>query len=217
MTTSCAPYISRRTGSGWQTTNPFPSFCLVDPESGSSDGVQFAYPSPDYSRFVLARTEQPGCSVPPLDPAAPLSASGGSNGSAPFSNNLYREDPSTDPTSHSLLAGQNDNDFGDGVGTLMIGGSEDFSHVVYASYANQTAPPDSPAAGEFRKIYDWSAPGIDGCAQSGGCLTDVAKDANGTPFATDSDVGTPLASYRSSAISTNGRRIYFQNPMATVR
>jgi hypothetical protein len=156
------------------------------------------------------KAESAGCPIPALDPVAPLIPGG-------VSYNLYREDLSADPVGYELLnplgatAGRN-------FGQVFIGGSDDFDHVVYQSFANKTDPPDSPVPGNFRKLYTWVAQGEDGCAAAGGCLSYLAKGTGGVPFATSSDMPTiwsinGQSTYLNSAVSDDGERIFFQNPV----
>jgi hypothetical protein len=210
MTYTCTPYISRRGPGGWQTPNDFPLFCKVDPSSGNEEGGMGVYPSSDFSRVLFLKPESEGCSIPPLDPAAPLLP-----GDPAF--NLYLQDPTTNPSSYDLLNSQTIKEFRS---QMYAGGSNDFSHVVYQSYrANQTAPPDSPPEGPFKKLYDWEQEGEGDCAQPGGCLTLISKDTNGEPFETASTMPTAgpnrgLDIVLASAVSDDGERIFFANPNA---
>jgi hypothetical protein len=214
MTTFCAQYVSRRTAGGWQTTNPFPNYCHYDPDAIGPDGTIYAegtmavYPSVDFSRFVLQKAESAGCPIPPLDPAAPMIP-------GQMSYNLYRQDFTTNPFDFDLL---NPEDGGQDKGQNIVGGSDDFSHVVYQSDFNQTTPPDSPEPNEdFRKLYEWEQEGQGGCAQPGGCLSLVSRDTSNEPFATPSSIATMSFSgggmYVDSAVSGDGERIFFQNPV----
>jgi hypothetical protein len=213
MTRFCAPYLSRRTPSGWQTTSPWPDYCHIDPVSGDPLGILIAYPSPDYSRFVIQQPESDGCPVPPLDPAAPLIPGG-------ISHNLYLQDPTTDPASYDLL---NPHLGGRPGGELseqeFLAGSDDFSHVVYQSFNNQTAPPDSPEPDtNFRKLYDWEREGHGPCTQPGGCLSLLSKDPDDEPFTTPSAIPTIESlgggvGHLGSSVSGDGERVFFQNPV----
>jgi hypothetical protein len=195
----CSPYLSRRTPSGWQTTS-FPRYCTADPVSGGRSYL-VAFPSPDFSRFFLKVPEFAGCPAPPLDPAAPLDPNG-------VVSDFYREDLTADPPSFDLLAPNNTNPGKTGLGGTTypyVLGSDDFSHVVYHAYGNQT--PDSPPQGDFTKIYDWHD----------GAIDLVGKDPAGNAFTTPT--GLPrLSGYAGSnfplpsSVSTSGERIYFQNP-----
>jgi hypothetical protein len=206
MSFTCAPYISRREPSGWTTSAAGPRYCPMDRDSrefGSAMGVS---PSPEsYDRLVVTVPEAETCPIPPLDPTAPLP-----------SNNLYREDGTTDPFSYDLLT-PNPTDVVGGQGGELVGrfvvGNDDFNHIVYGSTANQT--PDSPPQEHFGKLYDWEEEGYDGCAQGGGCLSLLSRDTSGNPFTTNSTIpGVNIGAAESpltSAISSDGERIYFQN------
>jgi len=200
MTNLCAHYISRRTPGGWQTANPFPAYCHADPTVGSEEGSLSVFPSPDFSRAIIRRPESPGCPIPPLDPSAPLTPSGG----PAIAHNLYLQDLLADPPGFQLL---NPEPGGAAFGEGVQGGSEDFSHVVYHAMNNQTAEPDSPPPGDFEKVYEWG----------GGALRLVSKDLSGEPFETSSSVpvlgGGGNTINIASAVSRDGERIYFQNPV----
>jgi hypothetical protein len=214
MTQYCAPYMSRRTSSGWQTAHPFPEYCHIDPRSGVSGGRLNVSVSPDFSHFVIKVSESSGCPGQPLDPAAPLD----DNNPNGVASNLYVEDPSSNPFSYHLLdtAVPPSEAY---AGNRFVGGSDDFSHVVYLSGANQTAQPDSPAPGNFQKVYQWEKQGENGCAQSGGCLSLLSKDTSNAPFTASSGIptfccvgGTPYVN--ASAVSSDGRRVFFVNPIS---
>jgi hypothetical protein len=68
----CAPYISRRTTTGWQTTNPFPRYCGSDRGVGPSQIGIHAFLSPSFDQAVFTMLESASCVIPPLDPTAPL-------------------------------------------------------------------------------------------------------------------------------------------------
>jgi hypothetical protein len=197
MTVYCAPYLSRRTAGGWQTGSPFPDFCHVDPESGHPEGIMTVYPSADFSRFVVRKPESPGCPIPPLDPAAPLFPGG------PVLN-LYRQDFGTDPFNFDLLNQQTEQS-SDFSSFRFFGGSDDFNHVVYQSAINQT--PDSPV-GNLEKVYEWTD----------GSLHLISKDPTNEPFTTSSAPpvmeahGPRPTRSNPTAISSDGERIYFNNP-----
>jgi hypothetical protein len=206
MTVYCSPYISRRSPDGWQTPNNLPPFCHVDSVSGTNIGVLALYPSADFSRVVIKKSEAASCPIPPLDPAAPLLPEG-------FSFNLYLQDPSTDPPSYDLLNPQLGGRTSGGnpaFSNPTLGGSDDFSHVVYMSGDNQTAPPDSPdPPGTYTKLYEWD----------NGVLRLVTKDASNEPFRTNSYIpvigyirGAPVT--LASPVSDDGERIYFANPVS---
>ncbi len=195
---TCASYIAKRGPDGWTSKKPFPSYCPF-----GFDGTQKSFnaylPRQSFDRVALEVPElESPC--PLIDPAAPRP-----------STNLYREDLTTDPFSFDLLAPSNDG-FKPWAG-LFAGGSDDFSHVIYASYANQTA--DSPAQDSFLKLYDWEEEGEGDCLQPSGCLSLVSVDPSGVPFTTNSKLagysvrggGAPVA----NTVSGNGERIYFQN------
>jgi hypothetical protein len=194
QTQLCAPYLARRGSGGWQTAHPFPEYCYIDPVSGIPGYRLTVFPSRDYSHFVFAKGESAGCPAPPLSPDAPLrSASEGG-----IVRNLYFQDPAASPASYDLLTPHLSLNTGSGLDGRVVGGSDDFSHVVYKINSNQTAPPDSPPPGPFTKLYGWERQGQGACVQPGGCLALVSKDTNGVPV--------------SSAVSSDGSRIFFQNP-----
>jgi hypothetical protein len=207
MTVYCAQYVSRRTSGGWQTTNPFPKYCHWDPDSFNpgenrpAENQMKVYPSADFSRFVIQRPDTAGCPIPSLDPNAPLIP-------GETSLNLYRQDFTVNPFGYDLLNPELGNETN--WGQNFLGGSQDFSHVVYQSYSNQTAPPDSPEPDEkFRKLYDWH----------NGSLNLITKDTSNEPFTTPSDVptithlGSPGNGVTiGSWISSDGERIFFHNP-----
>ena len=57
MTQFCAPYISRRTSSGWKTADPFPEYCRTDPVTGIGGGRLSVSVSRDFSHFVDKASE----------------------------------------------------------------------------------------------------------------------------------------------------------------
>jgi hypothetical protein len=197
MSNLCAPYISRRGPGGWHPTNStFPDYCRFDAVSGDPDGTLTVFPSADFSRVLFRKPEYESCQFPSLDPAAPLVPNGRSN-------NLYLQDAVADPSNFDLL---NTQPGGEELGVEVIGGSDDFSHVVYRSRNNQTPHPgDSPAAGDFDKLYEWD----------NGILRLVSRDPSNVPFTTHSNPPTisPFGFPTSvnSGVSRDGRRIFFQN------
>jgi hypothetical protein len=209
----CAQYISRRTPNGWTTSSPFPNTCKYDPGANNpagdlySEGFIDVHVAPDYSHFVVKLNETERCSIPQLDPNAPLVPGG-------VSYNLYQQNQSSgEPFEYHLL---NPHVGGDTEEMQeVIGGSEDFSHVIYESEKyNQTDPPDSPAPGNFRKLYDWEEQGSGTCVVPGGCLTLLSKKPDNQPFTTPSGISSRLGEPPGSAVSEDGRRIYFQNPQS---
>jgi hypothetical protein len=192
MSQTCAPYISRRTPSGWQTGHPFPLYCKFDRDEGAAnEGVQFSSISADYEHAVIEQPELASCQYPSLDPAAPLPAE-----------NLYRADL-TDPFAYELLAPNPVPRSVDEVlaQTALFSGnaSADFGHVVFMSMWNQT--PDSPIPDEeYQKVYD----GHDGTASL------VSVKPNGEPFHTPSGAPRPE---KLGAVSSDGNRIFFSNPV----
>jgi hypothetical protein len=211
----CVPYLSRRGVDGWTTRAPAPPFCRFNTDgTGESLGTIWLLLSQDYSRAALKIPEMPSCATPPLDPTAPLP-----------SLNLYRQDLSANLSSFDLLAPrpawEGDEPFGPA--TEPFGGSADFSHVAYLSYQNQTDPPDSPLVDDrFGRLYEWIEQGEDGCAQAGGCVTLITKDTSNEPLTTNSNFPDPYGpgsgtTYGNNgptrAVSTDGERILFQNPV----
>jgi len=190
MTHFCASYVSSRGPGGWRTEGVTPRICAQDIVAPGGEATK-TYLSQNFDHAVVKKPESADCSVPPLDPAAPLPPAGSATA------NLYREDFTSDPFGISLLA-PNLGDF------IFGGGSDDFSHVVYVSEANQTG--DSPAQGDFSKLYEWD----------NGSLKLVSKDPSDVPFETPSNYPanypSATATALPSAISEDGERIYFQNP-----
>ncbi len=189
----CAPYISRRTPTGWQTTNPFPPYCPSD-RAGSKSLMRVLLSS-NFEYAALTFPETAACPIPPLDPAAPLNLSA----------NFYRQDLTTTPSSYDLLTTKSNSDWLANSNGGVMTGTDDFSNLVIRSNHNQTDPPDSPPEGNFRKVYHWDE----------GSLSLVSKDPAGNPFTTESTF--PTAYYVGgqvpvkSALSTDGSRIFFQN------
>ena len=61
----------------------------------------------------------------------------------------------------------------------MVGGSDDFSHVVYHSNDNHTAEPDSPPPGDFGKLYEFVVEGPDcGPGSPGGGVVGLLVELN---------------------------------------
>jgi NHL repeat len=209
MEIQCANYLIRRTESGWETINPTPPHCHFDVEGG--EGTVWAFPSADFTRFVDLKDESAACPIGRIDETAPL----GPGGEETY--NLYLQDFTTDPVSYYLLNPELGGFGGYGNEELPIAGSDNFSHVVYESLNNQTEyPGDSPAPGKFRKLYDWEMPGEGSCLAAKGCLTLITKDTNDVPFATPSNMPVigGFGSYLTNSVSSNGDRIYFQNPVS---
>ncbi len=204
---SCAAYVSRRTSSGWQTTQPFPATCHIDQTTGAFPAFYQANISPDFRSFVMMREESDGCpNVLPLSPDAPLVTD---PNAYPFAKNFYFGDIAT--SEYQLLNPNLDDEDG---GLRFQGGTDDFSHVVYLARDNQTDPPDSPAPNTLNKLYLWVRQGHSDCVQAGGCLSLLGKDPSNVPFSTDVTLPTrnlagaqyPLR----TAVSRDGERIYFQ-------
>ena len=213
MSLFCAPYVSHRTAGGWQTSSPFPQYCKIDPIAGNDNTFLQAFLSLDFKRFVVDKPESAGCSIPPLDPAAPLASVPPVTEPGEPSYNLYLDDPTTAPTSYRLM---NPAAGGDFFGEPVIGGSEDLGHVFYMSMHNQSAEPDSPPEASFRKIYEWERDGEGACTEPGGCVRLVTVDPSNEPFETESS-GAPAPEgvgyfADNSEVSTDGSRIFFQNP-----
>jgi hypothetical protein len=209
MTAFCAPYIAKRGAGGWQTTHPFPEYCYTDPISGIGGFKLTVYPNMDYSRFVVGKGESAGCPIPPLSPVAPLRPATDGGG---ITQNLYFEDPTTEPFSYDLMSPKLSYE---AYPPRVVGGSDDFSHVIYMVDSNQTAEPDSPPPAKFTKLYDWEQPGRGACAQPSGCLNLVTKNTNNEPFTTDSKIPAydtagstiPIG----TAVSNSGDRVFFAN------
>jgi hypothetical protein len=193
----CAPYVSRRTPTGWQTSDPFPRHCTPTDQNGFGGALSVVL-NTNFDRALDLVPESSYCPIPFIDPSA-----------ADQSLNLYRQDLSTDPFGFDLVTPTPPTESE----LLLVGGSDDFSHVVFKSFVNQT--PDSPAPGNFPKLYDWEQEGHGGCVTPGGCMRLVTKKPNGEPFTTRSTIpidhsitpGRPIG----SMISANGSRIFFYN------
>jgi hypothetical protein len=207
FTGACSPYLSRRGPGGWTTATPTPRYCFFDPTGGALAGQPTSMLSAQsFERIAAAIPEYAGCPLSPLLPGAALPSQnlyriGLTGGSA----DLNRLNPNTTEGAVGVFFS----------GSLLgaIGGSDDFSHVVYAVAANQT--PDSPPQDDFTKLYDWEEEGHGDCAQPGGCLSLVTVAPDGQPFESGSSLpGTVLdvaSSVFESAVSTDGSRIYFHN------
>ncbi len=180
-TGACTNYISRRAADGWGTRNMNPYACSVFSFLGTPSTPTLNL---DYA-LIGAPLQGDFCSVPALVPGAPTTGKG-------FA--LYREKLVADPFSIDLLAP---------LATdvkVVVGGnnpstSDDASHVVYPSEAQQTA--DAPAGGAM-KVFDWHE----------GDLSLVSKDTANQPFTTSSAV--PVGAM--NGMSATGDRIFFQNP-----
>jgi NHL repeat len=201
ITNFCGAYVSRRSGEGWQTSSPFPPFCAIDYDSPEgATKKQNVYLSPQsFERAVVGVPEHASCAIEPIDPAAPLG-----------SVNLYRQDLNSDPPQLELLTPAPPDGLQVEAG-LWAGGSDDFSHVVYASTRQQTA--DAPDAPGVYKVYDWEEEGHGDCVTSGGCLSLVSVDPGGAPLTTHSKlpgfgIGGSATSL-TSGVSADGERIYF--------
>ena len=192
-------YRSVRTPEGWRTRWTNESYCSKDLEETHFQPVIGGNPvgySENLDFLAIVRPEASVCPYPPLDPTAPTPQS-----------NLYRADfhevAEEGPVNYDLLAPA----FGaaepslKGTGGRYAGSSDDWSHVVYTSNGNQTEPPDSPAAGEFAKVYDWHE----------GTLTLVSKSTANAPLATSS--GVPEDALH--GVSAEGNRIFFMNPTSS--
>ena len=189
-------YRSVRTPEGWRTRWHNETYCSKDLEEThfqpAIGGSPVGY-SENLDFLAIVRPEASVCPYPPLDPTAPTPQS-----------NLYRADfhevAEEGPVNYDLLAPT----FGaaepslKGTGGRYAGSSDDWSHVIYTSNGNQTEPPDSPAAGEFAKVYDWHE----------GSLTLVSKSTANAPLATSS--GVPEDALH--GVSAEGNRIFFMNP-----
>jgi hypothetical protein len=214
LSSTCAQYVSRRGASGWTTVDPLPRFCASDPYTGVGgvfQGSRNVILEPQsFKRYAVAMPEFTGCKFFPLAPGAPAD-----------SINVYRGDSGTDPTSFDLLTPNQSIGFSQSQ-AWPVGGSEDFSHVVFTSWTNETA--DSPPQETYYKLYDWAELGAAGCsivspayqATLNGCLNLVGKDPSGSAFAADtrlpSYVFSGFESAIPSAVSGDGERIYFQSP-----
>ena len=206
---TCAPYLSRRQASGWNSKSPFPRYCGFDDGSSAKSTFTVAYSPRSYDRLALSVSESEACAFPPLDPAAPLPAQ-----------NFYREDLTTDPFAFDLLTPVS----AGGVGLAtesghFAGGSADFSHVVFGSDVAQTA--GSPS-GSFQRLYDWQEDGSGACTTLGGCLSLLSVKPDGTPFTTGStppgyEADAADFALVPNAVSEDGRRIYFQNQSSNLQ
>ncbi len=189
-----APYVSRRAVGGWQTRAATPSFCRIALDAPEVVGSlnQVAMFSPNLDKVAFGQPESSACSIPPLDPAATTPAT-----------NLYLGNLGAASSSYKLLSPQRNFAppfFGlspTSASGFAVGYSSDFSHVIFSSSGNQTS--DSPTPGNFQKLYEWE----------NGTRTLISRDTSGAPFTTNSGVFYQSAA---NAVSTNGSRIFFQNP-----
>jgi hypothetical protein len=203
MNGACAPYISHRGDGGWSTMYPFPEFCQLDAVNGGQGGATGFLAPQSFDRIAVVVPDLASCPFSPLLPGASFP-----------SPNLYRVDLTADPFGLDLLSPNSTAASPTGPALEPLGGSHDFSHVLYGSYINQT--PDSPPQATFLKLYDWEEAGQGGCVQPGGCLELVSVAPDGQPFTTPSgipglsrDVATTVLE---TPVSADGERIYFQNP-----
>lgn len=181
VTGACSNYISHRSASGWLTRGTGGPIC----SSWSFNGV-LAIPSL-YFNYALVGMPLQGdfCPNQPLDPAAPTTGQG-------FA--FYRQDMLTQPSQFHLVAPL-PTPLTPYVGATTPASSDDASHIVFASEAQQT--PGAPA-GSFKKIFDWHE----------GDLTLASKDTANQPFTTSSH----LVEDGVNGVSASGDRIFFQNP-----
>lgn len=187
----CGDYVSRRTAAGWQTVGIRPFFC---PENETAPGAELNAQtrlrmSPELDQAVFQLPEAASC-LGSLVPGAPMPET-----------NLYRENLLASPFSYDLLTpsfnfapkyAENQ------LGNMFEGGSEDWSHLVYASTGKQTLDAATPAAGR-NQLFDWHE----------GTLSLVSKDLSGNAFTTGSTLGNNEGV---GSISATGDRIFFQNP-----
>jgi NHL repeat-containing protein len=211
----CAPYVSRRGPSGWATSDPFPRYCVRDID-GIGFGWQKTILSPDFDHAIVQQPETTACEFPALHPTATLGA-----------HNFYVEDLTEDPVAYHLTSPRDAEAFPGFLSATAAAGDDDFDHIVYASFANQTDPPDSPATNDkFSRIYEWARPGPD-CTPSassydatiGGCLSLISKSPAGAPFTDDSGLVGDYGIGQSgnvvvSSVSADGSRVYFANSTA---
>ena len=136
----CADYLSRRAEAGWQTKPVLPSYCRTDLEATGPEENTFGFRreiadfSSNLESAAIRLPEGGSCSIPALDPAAPVPQA-----------NLYRESLLPGASGYDLLA--------PALGLARYAGSsDDFSHVVYTSSGQQTS--DSPA-GSSTKVFEW--------------------------------------------------------------
>jgi hypothetical protein len=185
-------YLTRRSPDGWLTISLNPRFCGTDP-AGPDGGLINANAadegllSPNLDRAVLTQPEYATCPIPLLDPTAP----------APQAN-LYLADFTANPFSYQLLAPEpsaNASPTNQTRAGQYRAGSDDRSHVVYTSTGQQT--PDAPI-GNFEKVFEWHD----------GTLSLVSRDTANAPFLMASSVPRDAT----NGVSTNGDRIFFQNP-----
>jgi hypothetical protein len=206
MTLFCGPYLSQRDVAGWTTKNPIPSYCRYDLNGDNSAGYAEIALSADHSRAAMLLPEFESCDRPPLVPGAFTPG-----------RNLYKESLNGNPD-YALMTPLKP--WVVGLEPLVssgypVGGSEDFSHVVYTIHSNQTSTPDSPLANDLNKVYQWMQQGEDGCAAPEGCVTLVSKDTSNVAFATASNYPEIFEGNNqpNRAVSADGERIYFQNPV----
>ncbi|HEV7771391.1 MAG TPA: hypothetical protein VGO66_12145 [Solirubrobacterales bacterium] len=188
VTGACSNYLSRRGSEGWGTRSLHPPVCT--PQSFLDRPASVPTGNFDYA-FLSMPIQGDDCPLPPLDPAAPTTGSGYA---------LYRQDLRSNPFDFDLITPlalsavislENS--------PRRASSSFDGSHLVFTDSAQQT--PDAPA-GSFEKIFEWQE----------GTLSLVSKSTANAPLATGSAIGPQ----QTNGISTNGDRIFFQNPVTGV-
>jgi hypothetical protein len=195
-----ANYLSQRTPDGWRTRAMVPNYCprdLNDPNNQTNVAAQ-AVPSPNLDFAAINRPETASCTA-----YQPLVAHSSQPGSY-----LYREDLRSDPTAYDLLTPE---PAAQPAYRSLTGqyaaASDDFSHIVYESTGNQINDPTTPAG--VKRLFEWHD----------GSLSLVSIDPSDHAFTTPSAIPWHLrgASAGNSdavnAVSADGSRIFFQNPM----
>jgi hypothetical protein len=164
---TCADYVSRRGTSGWQTKTILPAYCRVDLNADDPADNAFANRrliaafSSSLDWATVSLPEGGSCTLPPLDPAAPLPQ-----------RNFYRKNLLTPSPTYELLAPAA------GISGRYAGSSKDFSHIVYTSPSQQTG--DAPA-GSFAKVFEWD----------NGTLRLVSRGTTGAALIDSSSVPSP--------------------------
>jgi hypothetical protein len=193
----CGSYLSRRTVQGWSTMPPAPVAC--------GQGIQRLWLSVRLEHAIVAQPESASCGVAPLDPSAPVPGQ-----------NLYRMSLGAGTPAFDLLTPRLGHSAGSrGFNTIngrLRGASEDAGVAVYESSGDQCSPVACGlAVNGTPRLFAWQA--ASGAVElvsrnvAGAALEDASALA-GNP---DPQEGARGEGY--GAVSADGERIYFQNPV----
>jgi hypothetical protein len=198
----CGDYIAQRKPDGWHNRVIAPVACGNDFEATTFTlgGQKRLALTKNLDYAIITQPESASCGRPPLDAAAPLP-----------SNNLYRQDLSSDTPSFDLLTTSPGYPAPTSFNSLSgnyAGGSDDGSHVVFASTGAQTGDPYT-LDGTQRLFLE-----VDGQTSL------ISRGVDDSPLVGNSVLGgnpQPLFSGTNNgmgSVSADGREIYFQNPAA---